>query len=92
MSSARLLSDGIEPAVRAARAHAMKNCVSVISAVSRLAEREVAASSWLRSATLRSAVQRLRELLVEDLADESAKLAAQPRDEVLAKRADGGAL
>jgi hypothetical protein len=70
VSSARLLSDGNEPSVRAARAQAMKNCVSVISAVSRLAEREVAASSWLRSATLGFAVQRLRELLLEDLAEE----------------------
>jgi hypothetical protein len=60
----------------------MKNCVTVISAASRLAEREVAASSWLRSATLRSAVQRLGELLVEDLAEESRR--ARHEDELRA--------
>jgi hypothetical protein len=40
MSTGMIVLSGLEPSPRAARAHAMKNCVSVIAALSRLAERD----------------------------------------------------
>ena len=66
MSIVITLPGGWEPSARAARAHAMKNCVSVIAALCGLAERETAGSSRDRWAHVQSAARRLRELLVED--------------------------
>jgi two-component system sensor histidine kinase HydH len=66
--------DIFEPSPRAHRAHAMKNCVGIIYALSRLEE-----ASQRRWEHLRAAALRLRELLVEDLAQESRNAPAAPR-------------
>jgi signal transduction histidine kinase len=66
---------GIEPTPRAIRAHAMRNCVSVIVAVSDLVERELGGACGERWARLRDDVFRLRALVSEELRDE-ARLAA----------------
>ena len=79
MSTVVTLPGGWEPSARAARAHAMKNCISVIVALCGLAERETSGSSLDRWAQVQSAARRLRELLVEDLADDSAHSAAERR-------------
>jgi signal transduction histidine kinase len=64
------LLDRVEISPRAARAHGMKNALSVILAVSQLVENELSGQSRSRMVRLRSAVWRLNELLVEDLKDE----------------------
>jgi len=79
MSTVITHAGGWEPSARAARAHAMKNCVSVIAALCGLAERETAGSSRDRWAHVQSAARRLRELLVEDLAADSAQNVAERR-------------
>jgi signal transduction histidine kinase len=68
MSTGMIVLSGLEPSPRAARAHAMKNCVSVIAALSRLAERDTTGVSLERWRHVQSAAHRLRELLAEDLA------------------------
>jgi signal transduction histidine kinase len=77
--STRMMS-GLEPSPRPARAHAMKNCVSVIAALCRLAELETAGMSRERWKHLQAAAQRLRELLSDDL--------AVPTDEVAERHVD----
>jgi signal transduction histidine kinase len=81
MSTVMTLLDGWEPSPRAERAHAMKNCVSVIVALCRLAEREVAGLNRERWTHVQSAASRMRDLLDEDLAVESAKDTVPPRVE-----------
>ena len=68
MSTGMTLLGGFEPSPRIVRAHAMKNCVSVIVALCHLAERESLATSQEWRKHLQAAAQRLRELLAEDLA------------------------
>jgi signal transduction histidine kinase len=84
MSIGMTLLSGFEPSPRAARVHAMKNCVSVIVALCRLAERETWVASRERWKHLQAAAHRLRDLLAEDL--------AMPGDEdqVEQQRVDGG--
>jgi two-component system sensor histidine kinase HydH len=77
MSTVMTLLDVWEPSPRAARAHAMKNCVSVIVALCRLAEREVAGVNRERWTHVQLAAIRMRDLLAEDLAAESGHDAAQ---------------
>jgi signal transduction histidine kinase len=77
MSTVMTLLDVWEPSPRAARAHAMKNCVSVIVALCRLAEREVAGVNRERWTHVQLAATRMRDLLAEDLAAESGHDAAQ---------------
>jgi signal transduction histidine kinase len=81
MSTVMTLLDGWEPSPHAARAHAMKNCVSVIVALCRLAEREVAGVNRERWTHVQSAARRMRDLLAEDLAAESGRDATQLRVE-----------
>jgi signal transduction histidine kinase len=81
MSTVMTLLDGWEPSPRAARAHAMKNCVSVIVALCRLGEREGAGVNRERWSHVQSAARRMRDLLAEDLAAESGQEAAQLRVE-----------
>jgi signal transduction histidine kinase len=57
---------------RAAKAHEMKNCMSVILAVATLVEGELSSPSRARIGRLRAAAQRLRGLLAEDLDEEVA--------------------
>ncbi len=64
------LLDGVEVSPRAARAHAMKNALNVILAVSRLVESELSNQNRGRMERLRSALWRLNGLLAEDLKDE----------------------
>jgi signal transduction histidine kinase len=71
--------DIFELSPRAHRVHAMKNCVSIIYALSRLAEREVEDASQRRWEHLRAAAQRLRQLLAEDIAQEPRTAPAAPR-------------
>jgi signal transduction histidine kinase len=75
-----ILLSGLEPSPRAARAHAMKNCVSVIAALSRLAERETTGVSRERWKHVQSAAHRLHELLAEDLAVPPDETAERPPD------------
>ena len=77
MSTVITLPGGWEPSARAARAHAMKNCVSVIVALCRLAEREVAGVNRERWLHVQSAARRMRDLLAEDLAAESGEDTSQ---------------
>jgi signal transduction histidine kinase len=78
MPTVMTLLDGWEPSPRAARAHAMKNCVSVIVALCRLAERDVGVVNRERWSHVQSAARRMRDLLVEDLAAESVHNQGQP--------------
>src|SRR5580658_10247667 len=68
MSTGISLWSGFEPSPRVARVHAMKNCVSVILALCRLAERETWVASREPWKHLQAAAHRLQELLAEDLA------------------------
>jgi two-component system sensor histidine kinase HydH len=70
MNSGITLSDGPEVSPRAARAHEMKNCLSVILAIARLMERELSHESRTRMGRLQSASLRLRDLVAEDLREE----------------------
>jgi hypothetical protein len=70
MSKGLTLLDGLEPSPRAARAHAMKNCVSVIIALCRLAERGAAGPNRERWTRLHSTSERLRQLLADEIAAE----------------------
>lgn len=63
---------------RAARAHAMKNCVGVIVAISHLLQKELSGASQERTARLRATASRLRELLADDLRDEGLAVHAPP--------------
>ena len=84
MSTVMTLLDGWEPSPHAARAHAMKNCVSVIVALCRLAEREVAGVNRERWTHVQLAARRMRDLLAEDLAAEARQNPAQPHVESIA--------
>jgi signal transduction histidine kinase len=88
MSNVMTLLDGWEPTPRAARAHAMKNCVSVIVALCRLAEREVAGVNRERWTHVQAAARRMRDLLSEELAAESGPNRAQARVEANACRVE----
>ncbi len=55
---------------RAARAHAQKNCLSIILAVASLVAPELSGASRQRLERLRAAAMRLTELLNDDLAEE----------------------
>src|SRR5277367_6130595 len=78
MSSAVKLQGGASLPPRAARAHAMKNCVSVIMAISYLLEHELSGASRERTARLHAAAVRLRELLADDLRAEPQALPSVP--------------
>lgn len=52
---------------RAARAHILKNCLAVVSAVNQLLEPELVEASQLRVARSQKAVRRMAELINEDL-------------------------
>ena len=52
---------------RSARAHALKNCLAMVSAVNQLVELEVSEASRLRLARSQKAVGRMVELIEEDL-------------------------
>lgn len=65
------LLGGVEVSPRAARAHGMKNALSVILSVSRLVEGELSGQSLSRMERLRTAVWRLDELVADDLKDEA---------------------
>ena len=56
---------------RALRAHAMKNCLSIVSAVHSLLEPEVGEAARQRVSRSRTAVQRILQLLEADLLPES---------------------
>ena len=61
------LFDAPALSARAERAHAMKNCLSVIIAVARLVEGELSGRGRERMARLEAASLRLRDLLADDL-------------------------
>ena len=69
---------GLEPSPRGARARAMKNCLSVIDAIWRLAERGAVGVSRDRWTRLQAAAHRLRRLLAEDLASASGESDVDP--------------
>jgi signal transduction histidine kinase len=74
-ASARTLLDAAAPVpARAARAHAMKNCVAVIAAISRLIERELTGQSLERLERLHAAALRIQEHLCEDLTERDVAL------------------
>jgi len=52
---------------RAARAHVLKNCLAIVSAVNQLLEPELLETSQLRVARSQKAVRRMAELIEEDL-------------------------
>lgn len=52
---------------RAARAHVLKNCLAIVSAVNELVERELVSASQRRVARSQRAVRRMAELIAEDL-------------------------
>jgi signal transduction histidine kinase len=52
---------------RAARAHVLKNCLAIVSAVNELVECELVAASQRRVARSQRAVRRMAELIEEDL-------------------------
>jgi signal transduction histidine kinase len=66
---------------RAEQAHAMKNCLTIISAVASLVESELSAANRERMDRLQDAVQRAVALLKEDLS-EDASAAAERRKEI----------
>lgn len=67
MNSGITLVGGVEIPERVARAHAMKNCLGVILAVTRLVEPELSEEGRSRIGRLEAAVWRLRDLLHESL-------------------------
>ena len=67
MPLAMTLLGNSEAPSSAARAHAMKNCVAVIRAISHLLERDIADRGRERLARLQLATDRLRELLADAL-------------------------
>ena len=73
------LLERVEVSPRAARAHGMKNALSVILAVSRLVENELSGQSRGRIERLQSAARRLNELLADDLKEEEVAHAAPRR-------------
>ncbi|MDF2697239.1 MAG: Two-component sensor histidine kinase [Labilithrix sp.] len=58
------------PSIRAARAHELKNHLSLILAVSKLVEHDVAERSRERLSRVHDAVRRMAELIDEDLVEE----------------------
>jgi signal transduction histidine kinase len=56
---------------RAVRAHALKNCLAVVDSVNELVECELSEEARLRLARSRNAVQRMAQLIDEDLQPES---------------------
>lgn len=58
---------------RAARSHAMKNCLSIISAVSQLVDPELSTASRERMSRLQAATFRLRDLVAHDLWEEAGR-------------------
>lgn len=58
------------PPARAVRAHALKNCLTVISAINRLVESELSERSRERLARAQQTVCRMRALIEQDLAEE----------------------
>jgi len=56
------------PSPRAARAHALKNCLAVISAINRLLEQELSERSRERMQRSQDAVKRMLALIQDDLA------------------------
>ncbi|AKU98724.1 Two-component sensor histidine kinase [Labilithrix luteola] len=67
MATTLTLLGGTVPAPRAARLHALKNCLAVIIAVQKLLEREVTGQSRERLQRAQDAAARMRGLLEEDL-------------------------
>ncbi len=61
---------GVEPTARAVRAHAMKNCVDVMMAISDMGSRGETGSHGERWTRLRDDLFRLRALVAEELRDE----------------------
>ena len=79
MNSAITLSSAPKMSPRATRAHAMKNCMSVVIAISRLVERELSGESRVRIGRLQAAMWRLRDLIDEDLRAEAGAVSVAPR-------------
>jgi two-component system sensor histidine kinase HydH len=70
MSTGMSTREGLEVTPSAARAHAIKNCLSAITTICTVIERREAAPSPRLRKSLRSASLRLQELLAEHLATE----------------------
>jgi signal transduction histidine kinase len=66
------------PSPRAARAHALKNCLTVVRAVNRLLESDVSERSRERLARSQEAVNRMLAILQEELTAESRPAARDP--------------
>ena len=66
------------PSPRAARAHALKNCLAVVRAVNRLLESEVSERSRERLARSQDAVDRMLAIIQEELTSESRPAARDP--------------
>ena len=79
MNSGITLFSAPQISPRATRAHAMKNCMSVVIAVSRLVESELSGESRVRIGRLQAAMWRLRDLIDEDLRAEAGAVCAAPR-------------
>jgi two-component system sensor histidine kinase HydH len=67
------------PSPRASRAHALKNCLAVVSAINRLLESEVGETARERLARSQEAVQRMLALVQEELTTECQEEAGKPR-------------
>lgn len=76
MNAGITLLSGPEISPRATRAHAMKNCMSVVIAVARLVERELSGESRVRLRRMQEAMWRLRDLVNEDLSADAGAAAA----------------
>jgi signal transduction histidine kinase len=73
------------PSPRAARAHALKNCLAVIHAVNRLLESEVSERSRERLSRSEEAVARMLEIIREDLRADGRPAPGRPREYVSAE-------
>jgi two-component system, sporulation sensor kinase B len=70
----------------AVRAHALKNCLAIVSAVNKLVESEVGEAAQRRLSRSQQAVRRMLALLDEELRPASTQPAAQPADWVSAEQ------
>lgn len=73
MVPAITLWNGAAVSPRTARSHAMKNCLSIISAVAQLVDPELSTESRERMRRLHAAAFRLRDLVADDLGEEGSR-------------------
>jgi two-component system, NtrC family, sensor histidine kinase HydH len=77
-SGSLTLLNALDVSPRAARAHAMKNCLTVIRAIAALCEKDLPSRGVERMSRLKGAAERIRDLLEEDLRHTAAGAAETP--------------